>query len=128
MSGDGSKKKTDTSKKDEALPDYMTGTVTQQPFMPGWDNMLAQQLQAGGYGSTNDLLSQFQQIYTPMQVLDTNPPAPGTTPPPTTPPASNKPSWWRDEWGEFGDWKGASRRMATEGMHPQTYRAHRGPR
>lgn len=39
-----------------------------QPFMPGFDNALAQQLAMGFGGAPNDFLKQFAQTYAPMQV------------------------------------------------------------
>jgi hypothetical protein len=87
MSGGGSsKKKSSSSKKAEpAIPG--TGPMMTQPaFMPGNDNLLAQQLAAGGYGSVPDLLSMFQQTFTPLQVLNTQP---GAAPTPTTPQPSS---------------------------------------
>ena len=99
MSGGSSSKKS-TPKKDE--PSTIPGTgpmMTQPAFMGDNQNMLAQQLAAGGYGTQPDLMAMLTQTFTPMQVLNTQP---GAAPAPTTPaPASNKPSWWRDEWGTW---------------------------
>jgi hypothetical protein len=83
MSGGGSSKPKTTPKKDEPAPQTPGPTV--QPFMPGMDNMLAQQLSAGGYGNPSDLLSYFQNIYAPMTMPGSNT-APGTT---TTPGAGS---------------------------------------
>ena len=62
MSGESSKK--DTS----SVTDRPTKTV--EPFMPGVDNMIAQQLAAGGYGSPETNLASLLQTYSPMQVPD----------------------------------------------------------
>lgn len=71
------------SKKDEPMPG--TGaTMTQQPFIGDSQNMLAQQLAAGGYGNAPDLMSMLSQTYSPMQVLDTRPGAVATPTTPTT--------------------------------------------
>jgi hypothetical protein len=103
MGGDSdSKKKSSTPTKaaEPAIPG--TGPMMTQPaFMGDNQNMLAEQLAAGGYGNMPDLMAMLTQTFTPMQVLDTRPgatPAP-TTPTPTTPttPASNTPSWWNGE-------------------------------
>jgi len=83
----GSKPKTGT-KKDEP-----TGTIpgtsplmTQPAFIGDNQNLLAQQLAAGGYGQVPDLMSMLSQYFTPMQVLDTRPgAAPSTPTTPTTP-------------------------------------------
>lgn len=42
------------------------GTV--QPFMPGMDNLLAQQLSAGFGGNPQDFLAQFANLYAPMKM------------------------------------------------------------
>jgi hypothetical protein len=84
MSGGGSSKPKTTPKAAEPAPAPTPGP-TVQPFMPGMDNMLAQQLAAGGYGNVGDLLSYFQQIYSPMTMPGSNT-APGTT---TTPGAGS---------------------------------------
>lgn len=79
MSGGGDSK-SKKSKKEESsgLPGYMTEGPMVQPFMPGWDNMISNQLAAGGYGSAPDLLTYIQQFYSPMQVPGASPaPAPG---------------------------------------------------
>jgi hypothetical protein len=106
MSGGSSGKKS-TPKKDE--PSAIPGTgpmMTQPAFMGDNQNMLAQQLAAGGFGTQPDLMAMLTQTFTPMQVLNTQP---GAAPPPTTttppPPASNKPRWWNDKWGDYGDWE-----------------------
>ena len=57
-------------------------SMTVQPFMPGMDQALAQQLSAGFGGAPADFLAAFQQSYAPMQV-PTNAvytPAPAKTP------------------------------------------------
>jgi hypothetical protein len=107
MSGGSSGKKS-TPKKDE--PSAIPGTgpmMTQPAFMGDNQNMIAQQLAAGGFGTQPDLMTMLTQTFTPMQVLNTQP---GATPAPTTPapttPASNKPRWWNDKWGDYGDWEG----------------------
>lgn len=74
MSGGGSssKKKTEAKKAEPVIPG--TGPMmTQQPFMPGMDMALAQQLAAGYGGDPASFLTQFQQTYAPMQLLDTRP-------------------------------------------------------
>jgi hypothetical protein len=75
----------------KAAPTVIPGTspmMTQPAFMGNNQNLLAQQLSAGGYGSMPDLMQMLTQTFTPMQVLDTRtpPPAPApTTPAPVTP-------------------------------------------
>jgi hypothetical protein len=71
MSGGSSSggKKTSTKKDEPAAP---TPGPTVPAFMPGMDNMIAQQLQAGGYGNASDLLSYFQQLYSPMTLPGSN--------------------------------------------------------
>lgn len=71
MSGGGSTsiKKTDKKKDEPAAP---TPGPTVPAFMPGMDNMLAQQLAAGGYGNPSDLLDYFQKIYSPMTMPGSN--------------------------------------------------------
>ena len=65
MSGSGdSEKKNDKNK----LPSYMTEATTVQPFMPGWDNQIVDQLAKGGYGTAPDLRSYMNQFYSPMQL------------------------------------------------------------
>jgi hypothetical protein len=101
MSGGGSsKKKSSSSKKPEPAVPGSGPMMTQPAFMPGNDNLLAQQLAAGGYGSVPDLLAMFQQTFTPMQVLNTQPgaaPAPATTPTPTPSPAAAQQSQYSDD-------------------------------
>jgi hypothetical protein len=86
MSGGSSGKKS-TPKKDE--PSAIPGTgpmMTQPAFMGDNQNMLAQQLAAGGYGSMPDIMAMLTQTFTPMQVLDTRPvPPPSPTPATPTP-------------------------------------------
>jgi hypothetical protein len=74
MSGGGSssKKKTEDKKAEPTVPGSGP-MMTQQPFMPGMDTALAQQLAAGYGGNPADFLAMFQQTYAPMQVLDTRP-------------------------------------------------------
>jgi hypothetical protein len=82
MSGgsSGGKKKSD-KKAEPAIPG--TGPMMTQPaFMGDNQNLLAQQLAAGGYGSMPDIMQMLTQTFTPMQVLNTQP---GATPAPTTP-------------------------------------------
>lgn len=102
MSGGGSDKKSN-KKKDEpvtAIPG--TGAMmTQQPFMPGMDQALAQQLAAGYGGDPSAYLAQLMQTYAPMQILDTRP---GATPAPTTPtPTPTTPSPTTPSWQNGGD-------------------------
>jgi hypothetical protein len=85
MSGGGSSSKKKTTPKAAEPAPAPTPGPTVQPFMPGMDNMLAQQLAAGGYGNVGDLLSYFQQIYSPMTMPGSNT-APATT---TTPGAGS---------------------------------------
>jgi hypothetical protein len=84
MGDSSSSKKKTTPKAAEPAPAPTPGP-TVQPFMPGMDNMLAQQLAAGGYGNVSDLLSYFQNIYSPMTMPGSNT-APATT---TTPGAGS---------------------------------------
>jgi hypothetical protein len=91
----GSKPKTDTKTNEP------TGTIpgtsplmTQPAFIGDNQNLLAQQLAAGGYGQVPDLIAMLSQTFTPMQVLDTRPgaaPAPTTPTTPTTPTGPNRP-------------------------------------
>lgn len=67
-------------------------------FMPGDDQMLAQQLAQGGYGGGNiqDILAHFQKIYSPVKVPTYDKATlPGITPLPegesTRTPATKKP-------------------------------------
>jgi hypothetical protein len=87
MSGGGSSKKRNTPAKaaEPGIPG--TGPMIEQPaFMGDNQNMLAQQLAAGGYGSMPDLMAMLTQTFTPMQVLDTRPvPPPSPTPATPTP-------------------------------------------
>jgi hypothetical protein len=88
MSGGGSsgKKKTETKAAEPAIPG--TGPMMTQPaFMGDNQNMLAQQLAAGGYGNMPDIMAMLTQTFTPMQVLDTRPvpPAPAPSPTPAAP-------------------------------------------
>lgn len=92
MSGGGSssKKKTEAKKAEPVIPG--TGPMmTQQPFMPGMDMALAQQLAAGYGGDPASFLAQFQQTYAPMQLLDTRPGASGPGTPGTPSSGSNQP-------------------------------------
>lgn len=72
MSGGGGKKLTDaiTGAAGAAKPTIasLNPTSTVQPFMPGMDQSLAQQLAAGFGGNPQDFLSAFSQVYSPMQV------------------------------------------------------------
>jgi hypothetical protein len=81
MGDSPSGKKKTTPKAAEPAPAPTPGP-TVQPFMPGMDNMLAQQLAAGGYGNVGDLLSYFQNIYSPMTMPGSNT-APSTNTPST---------------------------------------------
>lgn len=87
MSGGGSDKPKTGTKKDEPSG-TIPGTsplMTQPAFIGDNQNMLAQQLAAGGYGAVPDLMSMLSQTFTPMQVLDTRPGAVATPSTPTTP-------------------------------------------
>ena len=103
MSGGGSKKK----KEEEVTPSEPMPTRTVQPFIGDNQNMLAQQLAAGGYGDLASILASFQQTYAPMNVPDYSPqpvPEPTTTPAPTpTTPTNRAPSIGRRKpaynWG-----------------------------
>lgn len=92
MSGGGSKKK----KEEEVTPSEPMPTRTVQPFVGDNQNMLAQQLAAGGYGDIASILASFAQTYAPMNVPDYSPqpvPDPAATPTPTpTAPAPRAPS------------------------------------
>lgn len=86
--GSSSKPKTETK---AAEPSTIPGTgpmMTQPAFMGDNQNLLAQQLAAGGYGSMPDIMAMLTQTFTPMQVLNTQPgatPAPGIPSTPSTP-------------------------------------------
>ncbi len=88
--GSSSKPKTETK---AAEPSTIPGTgamMTQPAFMGDNQNLLAQQLAAGGYGSMPDIMAMLTQTFTPMQVLNTQPgatPAPGI---PSTPSTSSQ--------------------------------------
>lgn len=104
MSGGGSSNKKSTpAKKEEPIIPGSGPMMTQPAFLPGMDTMLAQQL-AAGYGmNPNDLLAQFAQTFTPMQVLDTRPgaiPAPGVPSTPST--GSNSAPEWYQKMRESG--------------------------
>lgn len=72
MSGGGGKKLTDaiTGAANAAKPTIasLNPTSTVQPFMPGMDQTIANQLAAGFGGNPQDFLSAFSQVYSPMQV------------------------------------------------------------
>jgi len=101
MPGGGSKPKTQT--KTNEPKGSIPGTsplMTQPAFIGDNQNMLAQQIAAGGYGQVPDLMSMLNQTFTPMQVLDTRPGAASTTPTtPTTGGTGSKPSW---DFGKYG--------------------------
>lgn len=80
------------AKKADTLPSYMTNTTTVQPFMPGWDNSLARQMAAGGFGSEPSLLAYMNQFYSPMQLPGGAAPAAPTPAPNATPNATPAPS------------------------------------
>lgn len=63
--GNSSKSNPAPQKKKEAPKPVMT---TVDPFMPGMDQLLANQLAAGFGGSPQSYLTAFNQIYAPMQV------------------------------------------------------------
>ena len=96
MSGGGSSKKkssTTAAQNEPSIPG--TGPMMTQPaFMGDNQNMLAQQLAAGGYGNMPDIMAMLTQTFTPMQVLDTRPvPPPSPTPATPTPaPAPTTPT------------------------------------
>ena len=52
------------------------------PFMPGFDNMLAQQLSQGFGGMPQDFLRAFSQTYSPMQMPPQSVAPPGAAPAP----------------------------------------------
>lgn len=130
-SGGSSKKWTDQFNKKDEAKGTVPGTsplMTVQPFIGDSQNMLAQQLAAGGYGQVPDLMSMLSQTYSPMQVLDTRP---GATPAPTTPTTpttgGNKPSWWNDKWGNWDASKygGGSGGTSQYGGHPMSgFKSH----
>ena len=80
MSGGDDKKK---SKKQNEPTTPAQATYQQSAFLPGWDNSIAQQLAAGGYGDANSLMAAFAPIFTPMAIPDYRPGATPTTPTPT---------------------------------------------
>jgi len=93
MSGGGSDKKKTKAKDEPAIPG--TGPMMTQPaFFGDNQNLLAQQLAAGGYGAEPDLMAMLTQMFTPMQILDTRPGAtPAAAPIPTpSKPASSRPA------------------------------------
>lgn len=66
--------------------DYSTSTV--QPFMPGFDQMIASQLQGGYGGNLQDILAAIQQVYRPMEVPNYG---------------QKKPGPWQGGGGDFRD-------------------------
>lgn len=87
MGGSSGSSNKPTPKKDEP-----TGTIpgtgpmmTQPAFIGNNQNLLAQQIAAGGYGQVPDLMSMLTNTFTPMQILDTRPGAVTTPTTPTTP-------------------------------------------
>jgi len=94
MGGSSSSKPKTSGKTDEpsgTIPG--TGAMMTQPaFMGDNQNMLAQQLAAGGYGQAPDLMSMLSQYFTDMQVLDTRPGAVATPSTPTTPTTPTAPT------------------------------------
>jgi len=106
----GSKKKTETKKDEPVIPG--TGPMmTQQPFMPGMDNALAQQLAMGYGGDPATYLAQLMQTYAPMQILDTRPgatPTPGTPGTPSTPSTPSNPRGPRVDPNHKPGWYGGS--------------------
>ena len=88
--GGSSKKSTTPSA--AATPAPQQATMTMQPFMPGMQQALADQLGAGYGQSPNDLMTYLSSIYKPMQVPDYSAKPTTTTPAPApapTPAASN---------------------------------------
>ena len=65
--GDSSSKSSSKKKTEPATGAPQPGT-TVQPFMPGNDIALAQQLAMGYGGNPADFMAAFQQTYAPMQV------------------------------------------------------------
>lgn len=63
-----------------------TGTTTMQPFMPGFDQAIANQMGQGFGGKPDDYLAAFKQIFQPMTV-------------PTWQQAKSSSGTWKDgEW------------------------------
>jgi len=78
----GSSGKTPTNPSAAASPTPQQPTTTMQPFMPGMQQALADQL-AMGYGQQPaDLMAYLSSIYSPMALPDYSRPA--STPAPTT--------------------------------------------
>jgi len=104
MSGGDSKPKTGTKKNEPtgAIPGT-SPLMTQPAFIGDNQNMLAQQLAAGGYGQVPDLMSMLNQTFTPMRVLDTRP---GAAPAPSTPSTGggtgSNPSWGDLDMDQYG--------------------------
>lgn len=103
--GGSSGKRTSATKTDEPKAQ---ATYSQPAFMPGMDNMLAQQLAQGGYGDLSSLLASFAPIFTPMTLPDNRPvatPAPATPAPATpAPPSGGNPrSGWLQRSGGRSD-------------------------
>ena len=100
MSGGGSSgSKSSGGKSDKNKPEPPQPGTTVQPFTPGMDVALAQQLAMGYGGNPQDFMAAFQQTYAPMQVPSNAtyqvPPKPGKTPkaPRSTPnPGTSVPS------------------------------------
>ena len=116
MGGDsGGKKKKGKAKDEPAIPG--TGPMMEQPaFMGDNQNLLAQQLAAGGYGSMPDIMQMLTQTFTPMQVLNTQPGATGGGTPST--PASGGSGGGGSGSGEDGwSWEG-TRGMLSRGGKP----------
>lgn len=73
MGGDSDSRKKKKSSEPATIP-----TTTVQPFMPGLDSMIAQQLGMGGFGDQASLLSYMNSIHTPMQVPTNSLPPPAS--------------------------------------------------
>jgi hypothetical protein len=84
----GSSGSSNTKPKKEEPSGTIPGTgpmMTQPAFIGDNQNLLAQQLAAGGYGNVPDLMTMLSNTFTPMQILDTRPGAVATPSTPTTP-------------------------------------------
>ncbi len=94
MGGSSKKPAAKAKPKQEAAPVMMTV----DPFMPGMDQMLANQLSAGFGGSPQSYLSAFNQTYAPMQV-----------PQSFAPPGADSSDKSNEPMKLFGSFKGSTR-------------------
>ncbi len=103
MSGGGSKSSSKSTPAPAAAGPQPSTTV--QPFMPGMDIALAQQLAAGYGGNPQDFMAAFAQTYAPMQVPNNS-----TYTPPVTPNAPSAPKTPDTGARRGSSWSGGGQR------------------